>query len=310
MIYIQGEPIAPLQLAWNELEQSILVQKQRSPTPFHYASKEELHFELRVRAAIVHAALMLEHSGAAFETFANSRCNDHYWTRDMKGGFMLKPSVSPSEAIDDIYMRGYFYAFECATAIVIVLYKAVLDIIGREQFDRLFDRLYLYSWHHDADLKLITVHGKSEAFPGDVQYFKNPDVDPKSMQWQGENVIVMPGGRYFGHGIGVTDAEAIIGALNRHRLPGSTTSAFLIDEVTFLNFSSLRQMAEGAAPRNPVQTASAPCVPMWESVAVAGLGYSAAASGVQTEQALGGAGTFLSMYRIKARIGSRMHVYG
>lgn len=67
------------------------------------------------------------------------------------------------------------------------------------------------------------------------------------MQWQGVNVIVMPGGRYFGHGTGVSSAWFIIRLLNRYRIPGAQISAYLMDETTFPNFKYLHQLANGNA---------------------------------------------------------------
>lgn len=147
--------------------------------------------------------------------------------------------MRPTDAIRDIYVNGQLYGFECATAVIIVLYKAVLETIGTAAFDRLFANLYLYSWHHDSDLRLITVYGKRLAFPGDIVYFKNPDVDPEMIHWQGENAVKLNGDLYFGHGIGIMNAEGIISRLNRYRKPGSTVSAYLLDEATYPNFFSI-----------------------------------------------------------------------
>jgi protein-glutamine gamma-glutamyltransferase len=250
VVYIEGAE-APLFLPGvTPVEQEIYRRKRNSPTPFHYASLEALIFELRTRAAIIASARALERSGAVFEIFDKSQCNERYWRRTSNGGFELRPGVSPSEAIQDIYRNGRYYAFECATAIIIILYKAVLDMIGREAFDRSFGRLSLYSWNHDADLKLITSKGKGEAFPGDVQYFTNPQVNPLKMQYQGENVIVMPEGGYFGHGIGVTSAADIVSKLNRHRVPFATQSAYLLNEATYPDFEYLQSLAGGPGAQN------------------------------------------------------------
>ena len=43
--------------------------------------------------------------------------------------------------------------------------------------------------------------------PGDVVYFNNPDFDPLTPQWRGENAVVLEDGTYFGHGIGIATAE-------------------------------------------------------------------------------------------------------
>nr|WP_325049992.1 hypothetical protein [Cohnella faecalis] len=68
---------------------------------------------------------------------------------------------------------------------VIILYKATLDSIGKDTFNAYFKDLFLYDWNYDNNLKLITVENKNEAYPGDVLYFENPDFDPKTPEWRG-----------------------------------------------------------------------------------------------------------------------------
>jgi protein-glutamine gamma-glutamyltransferase len=230
-------PINPASLSGTEKE--VYDQKMASLTPYHYDSAEELLFELRLRAAIVEAARALERSNASFASFSKSRSNAAYWTTTDNGGFRLRQDARPSAAIRDIYANGRAYAFECAVAIVIVLYKAVLDTIGAETFDRLFADMYLYSWELDSDLPLITVKGKRQTYAGDVIYYSNPDYDPKTPQWQGENVVKMPGNMLYGHGIGITNEAGIIRELNEHRKRGSNVSAYLLDQVTYPNFSEI-----------------------------------------------------------------------
>ena len=55
---------------------------------------------------------------------------------------------------------------------------------------------------------------------GDRAYFKNPDVHPETMWLQGENVIVLAEDLYYGHGIGIANAETFIEILNRNRKEG------------------------------------------------------------------------------------------
>ncbi len=145
-----------------------------------------------------------------------SRCNEKYWKRTDNGGFQLLPTVSPHQAIDDIFYNGHEYAFECATAVIIIFYKAVLNNIGKANFNRLFADLYLHDWQYDEDLELHGYKG-SDYLPGDCAYFKNPDYNPDTPQWKGENTIVLDETLYFGHGIGITTRERIIEVLNLKR---------------------------------------------------------------------------------------------
>ncbi|MEF3304123.1 protein-glutamine gamma-glutamyltransferase [Paenibacillus sp. GYB003] len=244
-------------------ERDVYDQKSRSPTTFRYASEEELLFELRLRAAIVEAAAGLDRSGAGFATFGKSRANRTFWSRMDNGGFLLKSGALPSAAIRDIYANGGAYAFECATAIVIVLYKAVLETIGDRNFNRLFGNLQLYSWEHDSDMPLVTQDNARESFAGDVLYYKNPDYNPKTPEWQGENVVKMPGGKLFGHGIGIVGEAEIIRHLNNHRKPGSQVSAYLFHRTTYPNFNAiLYEMRSG--------TGSAPLDRPWPGGWIAG----------------------------------------
>ncbi|HZG83880.1 protein-glutamine gamma-glutamyltransferase [Paenibacillus sp.] len=196
-----------------------------------YPRPAELNFELRLREATMRAALELNGSGAAFETFENSRCNPEYWRREPNGAFRLRADRRPAGAIRDIFANGPMYGFECATAIVIVFYKAVLDSIGDAAYDRLFANTYLFHWNVDRDLGLTTIP-TVRYIPGDCLYFDNPDVNPETMQWQGENVIDLGGDRYYGHGIGIRNAKGMIEALNAHRRPGATRSAYLLPQAT------------------------------------------------------------------------------
>jgi ubiquitin len=76
------------------------------------------------------------------------------------------------------------------------------------------------NWHYDRDLGVVYSQGPGDFFPGDCRYFKNPDVNPETPQWQGENVIDLNDGKYYGHGIGIRTADEIINALNERRKEG------------------------------------------------------------------------------------------
>ncbi|MCG7408754.1 protein-glutamine gamma-glutamyltransferase [Paenibacillus sp. ACRRX] len=238
---LHSKPISTLKLS--EFEQGILAQKERSPETYYYNSLEALDFELKMRTSIVEAATALNFSGVDFAVFERSRCNEQFWVRAENGGFQLRPDVLPSDAINDIFQQGKLYAFECSAAIVIILYKATLDMIKKEAFNAYFQDLFIWDWNYDSDLKLVAKRTSREVYPGDILYFKNPDHDPQFPEWQGENVILLANDLYYGHGIGIRSKQAIIDALNKARAPGSTTSAFLTEDVIHPDFEYLRGLA-------------------------------------------------------------------
>ncbi|WP_110930014.1 protein-glutamine gamma-glutamyltransferase [Paenibacillus bouchesdurhonensis] len=239
IITLNMEPGRLKQLSASEVERNIMNQLRLSPAVHIYRLPEQLDFELRTRAAIVKAAKDFYAGGTKFATFKNSRANEQYWTRMSNGGFSLKEEALPSEAIVDIFNNGYRYAMECATAMVVILYKGVLDSIGAEAFNRHFNQLVLYDWQYDSDLQLIQTQ---QAAAGDVVYFENPDFNPQTPEWQGENAIVLDNSLYFGHGLGISSAESIIDALNAKRKPGSTTSAFLSNLIVHPDFEYIRRL--------------------------------------------------------------------
>lgn len=244
MIVIPGGDISQINPRMlSELEKKMLRRKQSSPVLYQYPSLDALIFELKMRTHIVDAAKALYASGVGFATFANSRCNENYWIRTADGGFLLRPGVPPSVGIRDIFENGHYYAFECAGAIIIMLYKAVLETIGDEAFNYYFQNLFLRDWQYDKDLRLVTTYDLSEVYPGDVLYFKNPDFDPDTPEWQGENVVVLDDNLYFGHGIGMGTGQDIIAALNRGRRPGSQVSAYLENLVLTPDFEAVHRLS-------------------------------------------------------------------
>lgn len=229
-------------LPLTNIEREIVQGKQRSLVTYRYNTLEELQFELRMRLSIIAAAKLLNSSGVGFATFEDSRSNPRYWILTSTGGFQLRDDVKPSDAIKDIYMNGRMYAFECATAMLIVMYKAVLDVLGPELFDRYFQQLYLRDWHSDNELRLVITNNRLAAYPGDIVYFRNPDHDPDTPEWQGENAIMLGGGQYYGHGVGIETADGIIAALNTLRVPDSNTPAYMMDLVVTPDFERLRSL--------------------------------------------------------------------
>ncbi|RRJ63467.1 protein-glutamine gamma-glutamyltransferase [Paenibacillus oralis] len=238
-----GDRIRLGQMALPELQRSIVQAKEASPAAYAYVSLEALLFELSLRSRIVESAQALYASGVKFATYKTSRCNEAYWHRTGEGGFRLRSGVAPTDAIRDIFANGSLYGFECSMAMVIVVYKAVLEQIPRSAFNTYFNNLYLYDWQYDSDLGFIQGNRMLGAYPGDIFYFKNPDHNPATPEWQGENGIMLGPDLFYGHGVGIKSSSGIIEALNRRRRPGSRVSAYMLDEVIYPNFEHIRRLS-------------------------------------------------------------------
>lgn len=228
---------------WSPLAVKIYEQKMNSNHIYPYQSIQHLRFEMTLRGATVEAANALNQSGLRFSTFAKARCNEYYWNLTANGGFRIRNDRTPAEGIRDIFRNGRNYATECATATVIVLYKAMLESISETIFNRIYYDLLLYDWHPDDHLPLITQPGAADSYRGDLLYFSNPDFFPDTPEWRGENVIKMDENLYYGHPYGIAPAQRFIDGLNRNRIPGSFQSAYLTDEVTRPDYLYLSQFA-------------------------------------------------------------------
>jgi protein-glutamine gamma-glutamyltransferase len=235
------------------LERTILRQLHSSPQVFEYGSVDELQFELGLRCRIVDASQALHHSNMNFEPFEKSIANPRYWRRLNNGGFRLLQGVKPSEAINDIFNQGHLYGTECATALVIVHYKALLEQLGAAKFDAMFPNIYLMNW--DVRDQLLSEISSPVSTPrqiiGDRVYFDNPQVSPEVPWWQGENTIVLPDEMYYGHGMGIKPKREVIAELNRQRQETAHQSAFLMPMAARPNIHKLYQASASAAPPMP-----------------------------------------------------------
>ena len=253
MVIVSGQPldISTLDQEYPEksFEKLLLSELSESTEKYLYSSLDQLKFELQLRKEIVNAAKALSNSKFSFAVFHKSECNPEFWERTFNGGFKLKKDVKPSDAINDIFTNGDQYATECATAMIIVYYKALLTIFQEELFNKEFSDIYLMNWHSiDPLLRDVGIPKKvTDILPGDRGYFSNPDVNPKTPEWQGENVIVLPDDRYYGHGIGITTADKIINALNDNRKKDATESAQFLDTVSRPNFKKIFDVYHSAS---------------------------------------------------------------
>lgn len=234
MIIINGQPANAAELfkeIANSEPKKIIEQMASYPIHYHYQTLTQLKFELKFRDNTLKAATDLYNSGAKFTTFKYSFCNKKYWNRLDNGGFLLHAYATPSIALLDILENGHLYAFECSTAMAIVLYMTVLYTNGQSAFNKYFQGLYLMNWQFDEDLPVYQ-HTGEDFISGDILYFKNPDFDPKKPHWRGENAIYFGNDRYYGHGIGITSSSTIINHLNKKRRPNPNESAYLTRLIT------------------------------------------------------------------------------
>jgi protein-glutamine gamma-glutamyltransferase len=234
----------------NSLEWSIAEKMSGSQETYNFNSIDQLKFELDMRKSTVDAAIALDHSGMDFAIFRKSECNPDCWDRDDNGGFTLKNGVKPSAAISDIFQNGQEYATECATAIVIVFYKAVLAVFPEALFDKEFSEITLMNWHRVEPVFRGDVMFKNvkDYFPGDRRYFKNPDVSSEKPEWQGENVVMLDTDSYYGHGLGIYDGEEIIKDLNENRKEDPEKPAYLMEWSSWPDYKKLWEMRKGYNP--------------------------------------------------------------
>lgn len=218
----------------SERASKILQQMGKYQNVYEYETMEQLQFEIELRLQVINAGHLLHKSSAQFTIITLSMSNEQFWRVTNDGAFELQPFVLPHAAIEDIFVNGRKYAFECATAMLITFYKAVLDSIGSEHFNRLFSDLYLYDWQYHQNLAPRFHEGK-DYLPGDCVYFRNPDHHPRTPEWQGENAIIVGDSLYYGHGIGITTKQGIINVLNSKRKRNPRVSAFLTQHIISLD---------------------------------------------------------------------------
>lgn len=240
MIKIQGIPLnlkeAKLNYAVNSVEELTVKTMQESKNIYNYNSLDELKLDLNLKAQVVKCSRELDEGEMDFKIFTKSRCNKKFWDRRNDGGFILKEGVEPYDAIMDIYKNGDKYGTECATAIIIVYYGALANTLGRETFNKIYTEIELMNWQNvDENMGLNEFNRGKDLIPGDCKYFKNPDVNPKTPEWQGENTIYLGDGKYFGHGAGIMTANEMVEKLNKKRRKGATETAYLMDNTTAID---------------------------------------------------------------------------
>ena len=173
----------------------------------------------------------------------------------MGRGITLKSGINPANAIENLFAvqpAGDEFGAECFGALQMVWYKAILETFeecdaanGRSRFNTKF--------------ATIKIEGTSSTYPpyvsyqtypeyifGDWRYVSNPDFDPATPQWQGENAIQMTNSdadnaNFYGHPIGVETLANIKAFLDAHRRAGATQNASLDDDAKRLKTLKLME---------------------------------------------------------------------
>ncbi len=113
----------------------------------------------------------------------------------------------------------------------IVYFITLIEIFPEHVFNSMFPTIILMNLHDIArELRETGYVQQATGFiPSGRLYFGKPDVDPKTPEWQGENVIDLGNGPYYGHGIGIHVADGFKSALNENRRAGAGKTAYLMD---------------------------------------------------------------------------------
>ncbi|MFC1610811.1 hypothetical protein ACFL6C_07625 [Myxococcota bacterium] len=193
----------------------------------------ELRDHVRIGAAVVSACRALARASPRFGVSHSHQFSSRFWLPVAESGcgaFEIRPGVLPSEAIRDIQVHPKRYRFDCGTAIVVVFYTAMLELLGEKTFNRVCANLEVGPWwlgpnlaehlHGSGDIsRAATPQSRRELRPGDHVRFCNWDVSAAGRRggWSGENAIYLGNGLYYGHPFGICNEKTIVDHLNAHR---------------------------------------------------------------------------------------------
>lgn len=207
---------------------------------------------VRVGAAVVSACLEMHQAHHEFAIAPLQRFSGAYWRRDGRlqhhATFHLRPGVKASAALNDVFRNPDGYRFECATALVLVYYRAIQKLIGERDFDRIMGDLKVGPWEYEPDLaRFLLSSGKGDrpATPerarqlkyGEYTYTKN-----WAVSWwgwakgcQGQNQIRLDDDLYYAHSYALVGQGDIVARENGARVIGAKTSASMTDAQTRLD---------------------------------------------------------------------------
>ncbi|MDP2339955.1 MAG: hypothetical protein Q8O67_03270 [Deltaproteobacteria bacterium] len=218
--------------------------------------------DIAFRAHVVKAAKDLAASGASFSGAAGSdKVNKDFWTMGFGGRMQVRkwmPDGSigkPSTALRDLFQQGNKYGFECATAMMVIYHKAILDHVGDAAFDKMFSEpknLAFFRWEIEdqdyVDVKKL-VHKPMPLSPGSHYYYENPAASTENSAFGGENVMYLGDGQFYAHGIIgasgsylVTEKE-IVATLSSLREAGATAKPKRVNMAMWLDGYALSKKA-------------------------------------------------------------------
>ena len=201
--------------------------------------------DLVFRKRVVDAAHALAEGGASFSgSHKTDKVNKKLWTMGYGGRIQVRKFLpegeigKPSVALNDIFENGDQYGFECATAMMVIYHKAILDHLGADKFDALFSdpkMLAFFRWDiEDADYTAVKKLAQDPKLatktvvPGSHYYFFNPDASDENSAFRGENVIYLGNDQYYAHGIVgaegtyIVTEDEIMKTLSALRKPGAS----------------------------------------------------------------------------------------
>jgi hypothetical protein len=218
--------------------------------------------EVAFRARVVTAAKDLAASGASFAgSSAGDKVNKELWTMGFGGRMQVRKFLAngdigkPADALRDIFSNGRAYGFECATAMMVIYHKAILDHVGDDAFNEMFTEpknLAFFRWTIEdddfLDVKKL-VHKPTPLQPGSHYYYTNPDASAENSAFGGENVLYLGEGQFYAHGIVgqsgtylVTEKD-IIDTLSALRRPGAETKPSRVAMAMWLDGYALSKKA-------------------------------------------------------------------
>jgi protein-glutamine gamma-glutamyltransferase len=174
--------------------------------------------DVAFRLKVIDAARALATSGAEFSPGSDTDAvNPALWSLSYGGKMTVRKfpkdgsAGSPARALRDIFDNGQMYGFECATAMMVIYHKAILDTVGEEAFDAMFSEprsLAFFRWSiKDADYVAAErmTDGEPGWMPGTHYYYRNPDASDENSAFRGENVIYLGSEKgermFYAHGV-------------------------------------------------------------------------------------------------------------